>query len=148
MRFLYHIGLKFYAFLIRCASWFGNQKASLWIEGRQLSKAEKTEFKTLQNGFLIQCSSLGEYEQGKPLIEALRQKFPKKPIILTFFSPSGYEAQKNNSLVDKVLYLPLDTVKKSREFVELLQPEKAFFIKYDFIIILVNLLISFLLLQK
>ncbi|MGB0427486.1 MAG: 3-deoxy-D-manno-octulosonic acid transferase [Flavobacteriales bacterium] len=132
MSFLYHIGLYFYVFLIRFSAWCGNPKAALWIKGRQYSKAEQEELKRYRNGFLIQCSSLGEYEQGKPLIEALRRKFPKKPLILTFFSPSGYEAQKTNTLVDKVLYLPLDTVKKSRVFVDLLQPEKAFFIKYDF----------------
>lgn len=82
--------------------------------------------------FWIHVASLGEYEQGLPLIEQLRKRFPSHKIVLTFFSPSGYEVKKNNSIADATLYLPLDTRANAQKFLKLAHPEKAFFIKYEF----------------
>lgn len=129
MRFLYNLAIQLYGFIIFCIAPF-NSKAKKWYLGRK--NFNPIDLKPYKNGILIQASSLGEYEQAKPLIDALRIKFPNKKIVLSFFSPSGYEAKKNLDIVDKVIYLPLDTPKKSQEFVNALEPEFAFFIKYDF----------------
>lgn len=129
MRFIYSLGIQLYSFIIRCLSPF-NPKAKLWYTGRKQLNFNK--LKQFEGCILIQCSSLGEYEQGKPLLNALRLKYPNKPIVLSFFSPSGYEAKKHIKEVDQVIYLPIDTPKKTKQFVEALKPEFAFFVKYDF----------------
>lgn len=129
MRFIYSLGIQLYSFIIRCLSPF-NPKANLWHTGRK--QLNFNHLKQFEGCILIQCSSLGEFEQGKPLLNALRLRYPNKPIVLSFFSPSGYEAKKHIKEVDKVIYLPVDTPKKTKQFVETLKPEFAFFIKYDF----------------
>ncbi|MDE6199429.1 MAG: 3-deoxy-D-manno-octulosonic acid transferase, partial [Muribaculaceae bacterium] len=80
----------------------------------------------------IHASSLGEFEQGRPLIERIRREHPDKKILLTFFSPSGYEVRKNYPQVDAVAYLPFDTPRNARRFIELVRPSAAIFIKYEF----------------
>ncbi|MBD5214821.1 MAG: 3-deoxy-D-manno-octulosonic acid transferase [Bacteroidales bacterium] len=80
----------------------------------------------------IHAASLGEFEQGRPLIERIRQQFPERKILLTFFSPSGYEVRKNYQQVDAVCYLPLDTPKNVRDFLDLVNPSVAIFVKYEF----------------
>ena len=118
MRILYNISIHFYVIGIYISSLF-NFKARQWIEGR------KNIFKNLQsaiNGHAnivwFHCASLGEFEQGKPIIEAYKIKFPSYKILLTFFSPSGYEIRKNASLVDFVFYLPADTKSNAKKFLE------------------------------
>jgi 3-deoxy-D-manno-octulosonic-acid transferase len=114
-------------------SFFGHQKASLFIKGRQQQKAQLSTFNFQPSTlYWFHCASLGEYEQGKPLIKALKQKEPYCKILVTFFSPSGYEQKKNDALLDYVFYLPLDSKKNAREFINKFQPTKVFFIKYDF----------------
>ncbi len=78
------------------------------------------------------CASLGEFEQGRPVMEAFRQQFPTYKILLTFFSPSGYEVRKNYTGADYILYLPLDSARNARRFVEVVQPRLAVFVKYEF----------------
>ena len=78
------------------------------------------------------CASLGEFEQGRPVIEKVKQLYPTHKIVISFFSPSGYEIRKNYELADAVVYLPFDTPKKVQEFITLLHPEIAIFIKYEF----------------
>ena len=78
------------------------------------------------------AASLGEFEQGRPLMERIREEHPEYKIVLTFFSPSGYEVRKNYEGADIICYLPLDTLRNARRFVEMVRPEKAFFIKYEF----------------
>ena len=80
----------------------------------------------------VHCASLGEYEQARPVLEQLRQRYPHLRIVLTFFSPSGYEVQKNSPLADVVSYLPLDSHRHAEDFLELVQPELVFFVKYEF----------------
>lgn len=80
----------------------------------------------------VHCASLGEFEQGRPIMEAYRQKYPGKKILLTFFSPSGYEIRKNTPLADHVFYLPLDTPRNARKFLDLVRPVAAIFVKYEF----------------
>ena len=82
--------------------------------------------------FWMHCASLGEFEQGRPLLSAIREKYPDKKILLTFFSPSGYEIRKNTRLADYVFYLPLDTPRNARRFLDLVKPRTAIFVKYEF----------------
>ncbi|GAA6772955.1 glycosyltransferase N-terminal domain-containing protein [Flavobacterium sp. CGRL2] len=77
-------------------------------------------------------ASLGEYEQGLPVIEKIKEKYPSHKIVVTFFSPSGYEVRKNNTVADVTIYLPLDTKSNAKKFLKLVHPELAFFIKYEF----------------
>ena len=108
MRTLYNLGIHLYNLLMHIAALF-NPKAKLWVEGR------KGIFKRIKNevnpGYIvwIHAASVGEFEQARPLIERIRQDYPNKKILLTFFSPSGYELRKNYDLVDYVYYLPIDT---------------------------------------
>ena len=80
----------------------------------------------------MHCASLGEFEQGRPVIEEIKIKYPAYKILLTFFSPSGYEAQKNYKEVDWVFYLPLDSPRNAKCFLELVQPSLVIFVKYEF----------------
>lgn len=112
---------------------FFSEKMKLFVEGR------KGVFKTLEESLTgkektiwIHAASLGEYEQAVPVIEKLREIYPAHKIIVTFFSPSGYEVKKNSSLADVVTYLPLDTPKNASKFLDLIHPEWALFIKYEF----------------
>ena len=132
MIFLYQAGIFFYSFSIRIASTF-NAKARLFIKGRKNWEKilrEKVDKKSKYIWF--HCASLGEFEQGRPVIEKIKKQFPEYKIALTFFSPSGYEIKKNSTLVDIVAYLPLDTRHNARKFLAILNPEKAFFVKYEF----------------
>ena len=108
-------------------------KMKLFVNGR------KIVFSTLQSKISptdktiwFHAASLGEYEQGLPVIEKVKIKYPSHKIIITFFSPSGYEVRKNNTVADVTVYLPLDTKSNAKEFIKLAHPEMAFFIKYEF----------------
>ena len=127
---IYSVGIYIYGKLIALASLF-SAKARLWISGRRdlWQRVENTRF---ESPIWIHCSSLGEFEQGRPLIEALRKEYPHRQIVLTFFSPSGYEIRKNYPAADFILYMPLDTPGNARRFVEALNPCLAVFVKYDF----------------
>lgn len=132
MRFIYNTGIRIYWFIAWIISpW--NRKAKLWIKGRRgwygkLQQAIGKEDKVIW----FHCASLGEFEQGRPIIESSRQKFPDHRIVLTFFSPSGYEKQKNYKEADYVMYLPLDTSRNARRMVKYLSPVLVLFIKYEF----------------
>jgi 3-deoxy-D-manno-octulosonic-acid transferase len=133
MRFIYIIILRFYVLGIRLAANF-SEKARLWIMGR------KNVFRELEAAMLkrgnrplvwIHAASLGEFEQGRPLIEALKAAYPEVYILLTFFSPSGYEVRKDYALADFVSYLPMDGPANARQFLSLTNPNLAIFIKYE-----------------
>jgi 3-deoxy-D-manno-octulosonic-acid transferase len=105
----------------------------LFVDGRKsvfetLAKTIKATDKTIW----FHAASLGEYEQGLPVIETIKQQFPTHKIVITFFSPSGYEVRKNNTVADATVYLPLDTISNAKQFVELVHPEMVFFIKYEY----------------
>ena len=132
MAIFYSIGIFLYGLLIRAASLF-NEKASLWVRGRKEVFTYLSEKVGKSDGPIwVHCASLGEFEQGRPLIEAIRARYPEKKILLTFFSPSGYEIRKNYQQADYVCYLPLDTASNARRFMDIVKPEKVFFIKYEF----------------
>jgi 3-deoxy-D-manno-octulosonic-acid transferase len=132
MRILYNLSIRFYYFVARCLSLF-NPKAKLWVSGRKniFSKLSQT-INPKEQIIWFHCASLGEFEQGRPLIEYIRKKQPQYKILLTFFSPSGYEVRKNYPGVDYVFYLPSDTESNARKFMEIVRPEYVFFIKYEF----------------
>jgi len=110
-----------------------NDKAKNWLTGRK-KIFEILEQKIEQNGNIIwfHCASLGEFEQGRPLIENLKNKMPESKILLTFFSPSGYEVRKNYNIANWVFYLPLDTKQNAIKFLKIVNPQMAIFVKYEF----------------
>ncbi|MDD2345955.1 MAG: glycosyltransferase N-terminal domain-containing protein [Bacteroidales bacterium] len=134
MRFLYNIIILFYAFAIKIAS-FSNQKAKSWIEGRLTVFEDLLNFRNMYPHDVVlwfHCASLGEFEQGRALIEKIKKEKPHYKIVLSFFSPSGYEIRKNYEFADFVCYLPIDTPKNAKKFVNILNPQKVFFIKYEY----------------
>ncbi len=132
MILFYKTGIFFYSLLIHIYSIF-NEKARFFVRGRKNWEEILTQ-KIDRNAKYIwfHCASLGEFEQGRPVIEELKEQFPKYKIILTFFSPSGYEIRKNYALADVVAYLPMDTKRNASTFLNIVNPEKAFFVKYEF----------------
>jgi 3-deoxy-D-manno-octulosonic-acid transferase len=110
-----------------------NGKARRWVKGREgLMKKIAEEVSGVDHLVWVHCASLGEFEQGRPLIEEIKLKYPEKKIVLTFYSPSGYDVQKNYKKADFVYYLPLDTRRNAKRFVEYVNPELVFFIKYEY----------------
>ena len=133
MRILYTILIHIYSFIIRIAGVF-NQKAKLWTDGRKnIIPIIKKDFASISEKTIwIHSASLGEFEQGRPLIEALKSQYPHIKIVLTFFSPSGYEIRKDYPLADFVYYLPSDSPKNVKAFISTIKPSIAIFIKYEF----------------
>ena len=129
---MYDFGIWVYYFGIWLASFF-SKKAKLWVEGRKdvFSKI-KSQVTDNQPIIWFHCASLGEFEQGRPLIEKIKKTLPEHKILLTFFSPSGYEIRNNYEQADYVFYLPLDTKKNAKKFLEIVQPKMVFFVKYEF----------------
>ena len=129
---LYNIGIILYARCIALAArWY--PKARLWSEGRErlferMAEAIKPEDRVVW----VHSSSLGEFEQGRPVIEKIRARYPEYKILLTFFSPSGYEIRKNYQGADYIFYLPADTARNARRFLDVAHPEVAIFVKYEF----------------
>jgi 3-deoxy-D-manno-octulosonic-acid transferase len=130
--FLYNLGIRVYYFIIVIASIF-NKKAKLWLRGRK-GILEQISEKIVPGSDIIwfHCSSLGEFEQGRPLMEKFRESMPGNKILLTFFSPSGYEIRKKYPGADYIFYLPTDTRKNASRFLEIVKPRMAFFVKYEF----------------
>lgn len=133
MTSLYKFSIYIYYFVIKAAAFCGNQKAKLWISGRSnIFENIGARLKSSEKRIWIHASSLGEFEQGRPIIEKIRELKPEYKIVLTFFSPSGYEIRKNYAGADYIFYLPLDTKQNASKFIALVQPEAAVFIKYEF----------------
>lgn len=132
--FLYDIGILLYFFGARVAGLF-SRKAALFVSGRRNLMHTITEKLKDRNGresVWFHCSSVGEFEQARPLIERLKRCDPDKYIVLTFFSPSGYELRKNYPYADAVFYLPMDTKRNVRRFLDAVSPRIAIFVKYEF----------------
>ncbi|WP_395058871.1 3-deoxy-D-manno-octulosonic acid transferase [Flavobacterium sp.] len=132
MLFIYNLIVQLAGFLLHIVALF-SPKMKLFVEGR------KTVYTTLQSKInsedktiWFHAASLGEYEQGLPVIEKIKEKFPSHKIVVTFFSPSGYEVRKNNTVADVTVYLPLDTKNNAQQFLKLVRPEMVFFIKYEY----------------
>jgi 3-deoxy-D-manno-octulosonic-acid transferase len=133
MILLYNLSIHLLAVGLRLASLF-HPKARLFVTGRsRLIKNISQHFKSSQQPVVwIHCASLGEFEQGRPIVESIKRDFPNHKILLTFFSPSGYEVRKNYQQADYVTYLPLDTRSNAVRFIEAVKPSIAIFVKYEF----------------
>lgn len=132
MTFLYNLGIYFYALAAQIAALF-NPKAKLFVAGRKHWKqALKSKVDSHAEYLWFHCASLGEFEQGRPVIEEVKKEFPQYKIALTFFSPSGYEIRKNYDGADLVVYLPIDKKSNVKYFLDVLRPKKAFFVKYEY----------------
>ncbi|MFV8341690.1 3-deoxy-D-manno-octulosonic acid transferase [Flavobacterium sp. XS2P39] len=132
MLFLYNLTVQIAGFLLKIVALF-SPKIKLFIEGRKLVfPTLKQKIKPSDKTIWFHAASLGEYEQGLPVIEKIKEKFPLHKIVVTFFSPSGYEVRKNNTIADVTVYLPLDTKKNAQEFLQIVHPDLVFFIKYEY----------------
>ena len=132
MFFLYNLFVQIASFGVKIVAFF-SPKIKLFVDGRKnvfniLSSKINSNDKTIW----FHAASLGEYEQGLPVIEKIKKKFPNHKIVVSFFSPSGYEVRKNNSVADAPVYLPLDTKLNAKKFIKAINPEMVFFIKYEY----------------
>lgn len=130
-KFVYNLSIYCISFVLKIVALF-NHKIELGVSGRRKSfhKLKAVLHRDTKN-LWFHCASLGEYEQGLPVFEKLRTQYPNHKIILSFFSPSGYEIRKNTTLADVVIYLPLDTPGNAKRFANLVAPELTVFVKYD-----------------
>lgn len=131
MRLLYSFGILLLEQTLKIVGYF-NYKIKLGVKGRASSFIElRSKLDPKRSKLWFHCASLGEYEQGLPVFKALKLKYPDSQIVLTFFSPSGYEVKKDNSIADLVIYLPIDTKRNAEQFVRLVTPELSIFTNYD-----------------
>ncbi len=129
---LYHIALRLY-YTMTCIAGLFNKKASLFYNGRKgLLEKIRQQVKSDDPIVWFHCASVGEFEQGRPVIESYRKHNPSHKILLTFFSPSGYELRKNYPLADWVFYLPMDIKRNAVNFIDAVNPSMAIFIKYEY----------------
>lgn len=132
MLFLYNLFVVFASQALKLVAVF-SPKIKLFVEGRKaVFPTLEQKIKPSDKTIWFHAASLGEYEQGLPVIEKIKEKYPSHKIVVTFFSPSGYEVRKNNTVADVTVYLPLDTKKNAKEFLTLVHPELVFFIKYEY----------------
>jgi 3-deoxy-D-manno-octulosonic-acid transferase len=132
MLFIYNLIVVFADFILKIAALF-NPKIKLFVGGRKsVYKVLSNKIKAYDKTIWFHAASLGEYEQGLPVMERMKSRFPNHLIVLTFFSPSGYEVRKNNTIADVTVYLPLDTQSNVEKFMEIVRPDIAFFIKYEY----------------
>ena len=131
MKLIYNIGVYIADFHLKIIALFSH-KLKLGVDGRaQTFNILETSISKNDKTFWFHCASLGEYEQGLPVFKVLRDKYPLHKIVLTFFSPSGYEIRKNTDVADIVVYLPMDTKVNAKRFLNIVHPELTIFVKYD-----------------
>jgi 3-deoxy-D-manno-octulosonic-acid transferase len=132
MRFIYNIVICFASLATVVLSRF-NSKIKLWYTGVYGWKRKYAD-KVIagKKNIWLHCASLGEFEQGRPVIESLKAKYPDYSIVLTFFSPSGFEVRKNYNKADYIFYLPADTPGNAKKFINIINPEFVIFVKYEF----------------
>lgn len=126
MLVLYNIAITIYYTLVYTASLYKN-KAKLWVNGRKNQQVQE-----LNSSIWFHFASLGEFEQGRPVLEAVKRQYPSQPIVITFFSPSGYEVRKDTPIADAVYYLPLDRAADAQKFIKTINPVMTVFTKYEY----------------
>jgi len=132
MLFLYNLILLFASQVVKLLALF-SPKIKLFVNGRkEVFSKIREKIKLSDQTIWFHAASLGEYEQGLPVIEKIKVQYPNHKIVVTFFSPSGYEVRKNNTVADVTVYLPLDTQSNAQKFIEAVHPEMVFFIKYEY----------------
>ena len=129
---IYNLIIYFYLLGVAVYSRFNEKVRKMWRGEREAFRILKEKVDPQAKYVWFHAASLGEFEQGRPLMERLRQEHPEYKILLTFFSPSGYEVRKNYEGADIICYLPLDTITNARRFLRTIRPVMAFFIKYEF----------------
>ena len=129
---MYQVAIYLYLCGVAVASIFSKKVKKMWKSERQTLDILKSKVNPNHQYIWFHAASLGEFEQGRPLIERIRADYPEYKILLTFFSPSGYEVRKNYEHADIVCYLPIDTIRNARRFLRTVRPCMAFFIKYEF----------------
>lgn len=129
---MYNLGIYLYLIGVAIASLFNEKVRKMWRGERNAIRVLKEKVDPEAQYIWFHAASLGEFEQGRPLMEQLRREHPEYKILLTFFSPSGYEVRKNYEGADIICYLPLDTITNARRFLRAIRPVMAFFIKYEF----------------
>lgn len=129
---MYELIINLYALCVAVVSLFNKKVRTMRKGEREAFKVLKEKVEPGEKYLWFHAASLGEFEQGRPIMERIRREQPEKKILLTFFSPSGYEVRKNYGGADIICYLPLDTYRNARRFLKLVHPEAAFFIKYEF----------------
>ncbi|HJW16657.1 MAG TPA: glycosyltransferase N-terminal domain-containing protein [Flavisolibacter sp.] len=124
--------IHLYVLVIRLAS-LRSKKAKEWLRGRKHLYSElQNSIKETDRVIWMHCSSAGEFEQGKPIISGLKQQYPTYKIVVSFFSPSGYQVAKKTGVADYITYLPVDTRANAKQFIKVLHPELIIFVKYEF----------------
>jgi 3-deoxy-D-manno-octulosonic-acid transferase len=132
MLFIYNLMVHLAGFFLKITALF-SPKMKLFVDGRKVVfPVLEQKIKPTDKTIWFHAASLGEYEQGLPVIEKIKEQFPLHKIVVTFFSPSGYEVRKNNTVADVTVYLPLDTKKNAQQFLKLIHPDLVFFIKYEY----------------
>ena len=129
---IYNIIIYLYLLGVAIVSRFSDKVRKMWRGERDAFRVLREKVDPKASYVWFHAASLGEFEQGRPLMEQLRREHPEYKILLTFFSPSGYEVRKNYQGADIICYLPLDTITNARRFLRLIRPKMAFFIKYEF----------------
>ena len=129
---MYNLGIYLYLIGVAITSLFSDKVRKMWKGERNAVRVLKEKVDPKAQYVWFHAASLGEFEQGRPLMEQLRREHPEYKILLTFFSPSGYEVRKNYEGADIICYLPLDTITNARRFLRTIRPVMAFFIKYEF----------------
>ena len=124
---IYNFFILVYGKAIYIVSFF-NKKAKKWVQGRN----DFPDFKFDHQSIWMHCSSLGEFEQGRPVIEALKKEYPNYPIVISFFSPSGFEVRKNYPGAEKIIYLPLDTTQHAKKLIDIINPALVVWVKYEY----------------
>lgn len=130
VKILYNLASQITYLHIRVAQFF-SKKLQRFVSGRKETFSILSQLAPTDETIWFHCASLGEFEQGVPIMKAMRQRYPAHKILVTFFSPSGYEVKKNTPLADMVAYLPFDTSKNARQFIAVARPKIALFIKYE-----------------
>ena len=132
MLFLYNLIILFASQVVKLLALF-SPKIKLFVDGRkEVFSILQSKINPNDKTIWFHAASLGEYEQGLPVIEKIKVQYPNHKIVVTFFSPSGYEVRKNNTVADATVYLPLDTKSNAKKFIKAINPELVFFIKYEY----------------
>jgi 3-deoxy-D-manno-octulosonic-acid transferase len=131
LNFIYNIAIYLTEIVLKCGAWF-NKKLAQGVKGRlNTFKILEDHLDNNDKTLWFHCASLGEYEQGLPVFEGLRKAYNNHKVVLSFFSPSGYEVRKNSPIADIVVYLPIDTKSNAKKFIKQVNPELTIFVKYD-----------------
>ena len=132
MNIIYTQFIKLYGFAVKLAATF-NPKAKLWVDGRRDWQSKMSDAIFPKDRIIwVHCSSLGEFEQGRPVMEKIRENYPNHKLAVSFFSPSGYEVRKDYQGADYIFYLPLDTPKNAKDLIRILNPEILILVKYEY----------------